>query len=368
MKKFKVFFACVIALVIAFSGCKKLEEDLPGPLNNNGNITPESPFQLKVMGLKYANGDTVYLQPDIAVLWYIDNPTAGSWYDWDFCGTTFNGATPDPINTNIAYTFTTTGPCTVTITEHPSMATITVTAYVTLYNPLLEPLILEGSSQNLDGTWRYNLAIRKDRVSVSTGMPFHVGEHTMWALNYGATTTPTDSLLHFNIDTYNQMFKFNGGLGTTWASVTPSYYQAPGAPVDNNFQVYFWEGTIQNSTYAPTIVSPGNIGDAAGPVRFSIDALNVTCYFQISNFVTGSHASPYFSYRFNSGAYTANLPLTWVNGNGWATATIPISSIPTGATISIVYGAAGGQANMTTSMFYVPSAAALQVQMGMITP
>ena len=353
----------IIGCFAAFNSCKKYEaEDVVIKNTENPPPTPGD-LALRVGGAKFADGDTAYFQPGIPVIFYVENPTPGAYYTWDFCGNNYVGNVDTP-QVNIIYTFPTEGECIITLTEMPAGTSITITGTITTYNPNYEPLLLESSSQGTNGAWAYNLAVYKERISDTVGSCFQVGEHTSWSLVYNATTTASDSLIHFTISTYNNMFKFNAGRGTTFASVTPSLYQAPGAPVDNTFQIYFYEGTINNSTFAPTIVSPGEIGDNAGPMRMTVNT-NLNLYFEVKDFVSGLKTNPFFRYRLDNGSWSGNLPLTWYNGNGWTSAApIPMSSIPDGTIVSVIFGADGGAANMSTSMFWSASAACMKFQVG----
>lgn len=365
MKK-SIFLMLLAVVMMAFVSCNKDYEEMLPDQTTVDNPTTVSPFFLKVGGAKYANGDSLWVQPGVQVIFNVNDSLApaGTYYDWDFCGTSYPGSVTNP-QVNISHVFPTATTCTVTITQHPSGNVVTVTVFVAATNPLVQPLEFISSTQNTDGTYQYYFAVRKDRISDQTGTLFQIGDHTNWNQSFtNISTTPTDSMLRFNFRSYNQMLKFNAGRGSTFSEVVGSIYAALGWPNDNNYQVYLEDGVVHLATYTPTIVSPGAVGDNAGPFRATVDAVNVSTFFQISNFVAGLKDNPYFNYRIGTGTWSGNIPLTWYNGYGWAAApSVPVSAIPPGgAIVSIVYGAAGGQASMGTSAYYVPSEACIQFQ------
>ncbi|MEI7620055.1 MAG: hypothetical protein WCJ57_00610 [Candidatus Falkowbacteria bacterium] len=368
MKKTRMFLMILVVIAIAATSCKKYEKDEIVPDSPNNPVNTVSPFFLKVGNLKYANGDNIWCVPGVQNIFYIFAPTPGSYYTWNFCGTILTGSATN-LQTNVSHLFATSDTCTVTITEMPANTSITVTVYAANTNPLVPPLYFLGSTQNTDGTYTYNWGVRKDRISDVTGTMFQIGDHTAWAMSYAnISTTVPDSLIRFNFRAYNQMLKFNAGRGTTFSDVTGSIWAALAWPADNNYQMFLEDGVPQLATYSPTIVSPGLVGDNAGPFRATITATDIALFFQVSNFVTGAKDSPYCNYKIGNGTWSGNIPMTWFNGYGWAQAPlIPVSLIPPGGIIvSIVYGATGGQAAMATSAYYVPSAGCLQFQITMV--
>jgi len=367
MKKMKVFLMFLVVMSIAIVSCKKDFNEVM-PINHLNSIDPAGPI-LKMGGTKYVNGDTIWVVTNVQGVYYIDNPTPGSWYDWDFCGTVFTGSAAN-LQINITYLFTTTTTCVMTVTVMPADTTTTVTIMASPTNPLVQPLYFVSSSQNTDGTYSYLWKVRKDRISDLVGTPFQIGDHTAWLIStLNVSTTPADTFINFNYRAYNQMMKFNAGRGTTFSDVTGSTWAALAWPADNNYQVYLEDGVVHTATYAPTSVSPGLVGDNAGPFRATVDAININTFFQVSNFVAGAKDNPYFNYQIGiTGTWSGNTPISWFNGYGWTfTPIIPIASVPPGGTvISMKYGADGGEANMATSAFYVPGPNCIQFQVTMI--
>jgi|GEM_PF-1535527 len=364
MRTTKVILTFLIVTMFAVVSCKKFDDVKPIPGSHDNPVTTGGPTLKMGGGPKtYSNGDSLWCVPGIQNVFSINNPTPGSYYTWDFCGTVFTGSLANP-QTNIVYMFPTATTCVLTVTEMPSGAVSTYTIFAANTNPLVPPLYFLGSTQNLDGTWNYQWGVRKDRISDLVGTPFQIGDHTAWVQVFtNITTTPTDSLLRFNFNAYNQMLKFNAGRGTTFSDVTGSIWAALAWPADNNYQVYLEDGVVHLATYAPTIVSPGLVGDNAGPFRMTIDVVNTSMYFQVSNFVAGLKTNPYCNYQIGTGAWSGNIATPWFNGYGWTAApALSTPTIPNGSIVSVVYGADGGQAPMATSMFYVPSAGCLQFQ------
>jgi len=380
MKKISRFLlmmmaATVIVTLGVLGSCKKMDDAKP----DKQVVKPVDPqvvkdFEMKIGGSKYLDGDTAWCAPGIPVVFAIPNPPAGAFYTWNFCGTILTGSLTN-IQTNINYTFSIPGNCTVTITQNLGGVITTKTLYVVISvnDPFVPPLYFLSSFHNTDGTYEYYWGVRKDRISDQTGTLFQIGDHTLWVKSFiNISTTPTDSLIRFNFRTYNQVVKFNAGRGVTFSDVSGSIWKALGWPADNNYQPYLEDGVVRLNTYTPTIVAPGLVGDdgtSSRPLRITVDASGVAMFLQVSNNVAGSKEAPYVTYKIGTNAWSGNVPLTWFNGYGWTSAPIiPAGSIPAGGTIiSVLFGATGGAGAMGGSIYYNPATTCLQFQVTSIT-
>lgn len=367
-KNFLIQFAALIFVVavVTLSSCKK--DDFP-VVNHQGE--EENPIEIGMGSLKYANGDTASVATGIPTVLYIDNPVPGVYYNWDFCGTSYPGS-PTNLQTNILYTFPATpNPCTVTVTGSDG-SSMSFTVYIGPIPFTGEALYLMSATLNGDGTYTYNLAGRKSRINpLAAGAYGQVGDHTTWVVQYSATCAYVpalaDTFVQFSLNTANQIFKLNYVRGTYWSDPTGSLYESPSI-VDNNYEVYFWNGTINAPTFAPTIVSPGAVGDNTGPVRMTEVNDSVYMYFNIHDFCPAAFTSPHWDYRIDAGLWTNNVPLTYSDGSGWASYGMDISSMTNTFVLYFNAGCTGGDINGTTSTFWNSGLGCFAVQFTLVTP